>query len=236
MIFITAKPTTSAVLARAAADLGLNFTAVTQRPSGATQRLTKPRIGLWDMYGGSMPSGWTRWLLEQFEFDFERVYPATLDAGNLKAKFDVLPEQIVDYLALVGDNRPRVYAAMCAAQCLGGIPVPLYQDAVATEMAFPIQNAGITHALAEDQEQVDKLLEILPQCPTLTHIYFDEPRGLRHYAQTQLMGCDQLVKEGLESLRREYPDEFAAVKHHLLTWAPLHYAMSNAATMASGFV
>jgi hypothetical protein len=89
-IFITAKPTTGAILAKAAADLGLNFTAVTQRPAGALHRLTKPRIGLWDMYGGSMPSGWTRWMLEQFEFDFERVFPATLDAGNLKAKFDVL--------------------------------------------------------------------------------------------------------------------------------------------------
>ena len=72
-----------------------------------------------------------------------------------------------DHLALVGDNRPRIYAAMCAAQCLGGIPVPMYQDAVAAEMAYPIQNAAITHAVAEDQEQVDKLLEILPQCPSL---------------------------------------------------------------------
>jgi hypothetical protein len=89
-IFISAKPTTSAVLAKAAADLGLNFTAVTQRPTGALHRLTKPRIGLWDMYGGSMPSGWTRWMLEQFEFEFERVFPATLDAGNLNSKFDVI--------------------------------------------------------------------------------------------------------------------------------------------------
>jgi hypothetical protein len=89
-IFISAKPTTKAVLDKAAADLGLNFTAVSQRPSGATHRLTRPRIGLWDQYGGSMPSGWTRWLLEQYEFDFERVFPATLDAGNLKSKFDVI--------------------------------------------------------------------------------------------------------------------------------------------------
>src|SRR6185436_5477359 len=108
-----------------------------------------------------------------------------------------------DHLALVGDNRPRVYAAMCAAQCLGGIPVPLYQDAVATEMAFPIQNAAIAHALAEDQEQVDKLLEILPQCPTLAHIYYDEPRGLRHYEQPQLMSCDSLLELGAELQRRE---------------------------------
>jgi long-chain acyl-CoA synthetase len=108
-----------------------------------------------------------------------------------------------DHLALIGDNRPRVYAAMCAAQCLGGIPVPLYQDAVAAEMAFPIQNAAITHALAEDQEQVDKLLEILPQCPSLARIYYDEPRGLRHYAQPQLMSCDQLVELGRASAVRD---------------------------------
>ena len=90
VIFITAKPTTKAVLDKAALDLGLNFTAVTSRPAGAMYKLTKPRIGLWDQYGGSMPSGHLRWLLEQFEFDFERVFPQTLDAGNLKAKYDVI--------------------------------------------------------------------------------------------------------------------------------------------------
>ena len=76
VIFIAAKPTTKAVLDKAATDLGLNFTAVTTRPAGAMYKLTKPRIGLWDQYGGSMPSGHLRWLLEQFEFDFERVFPA----------------------------------------------------------------------------------------------------------------------------------------------------------------
>jgi len=108
-----------------------------------------------------------------------------------------------DHLALVGDNRPRIYAAMCAAQCLGGIPVPLYQDAVAAEMAYPIQNASITHAIAEDQEQVDKLLEILPQCASLERIYYDDPRGLRHYGQRQLMGCDALLELGRETFRRD---------------------------------
>jgi hypothetical protein len=90
VIYITARPTTKAVLDKAALDLGLNFTAVTARPAGTLYRLTKPRIGLWDQYGGSMPSGHVRWLLEQFEFDFERVFPAMLDAGNLKAKYDVI--------------------------------------------------------------------------------------------------------------------------------------------------
>jgi long-chain acyl-CoA synthetase len=107
-----------------------------------------------------------------------------------------------DHMALVGDNRPRLYAMMCAIQCLGGVPVPLYQDAVAAEMAFPIQNAAITHALAEDQEQVDKLLEILPQCPLLAHIYFDDPRGLRNYAQPQLMSYEKLLELGREAMKR----------------------------------
>jgi hypothetical protein len=90
MVFIASKPTTKPILSKAAADLGLNFTAVTTRPSGAMYKLAKPRIGLWDQYGGSMPSGHVRWLLEQFEFDFEVVYPAALDAGNLRTKYDVL--------------------------------------------------------------------------------------------------------------------------------------------------
>jgi len=108
-----------------------------------------------------------------------------------------------DHLALAGDNRPRIYAAMCAAQCLGGIPVPLYQDAVAAEMAFPIQNAEIAYAVAEDQEQVDKLLEILPQCLSLKHIYYDEARGMRHYKQPQLASYDSLLELGRESLARD---------------------------------
>ena len=108
-----------------------------------------------------------------------------------------------EHLALVGDNRPRLYAAICAAQCLGGVPVPLYQDAVATEMAFPIQNAEIAFAFAEDQEQVDKLLEILPQCPTLERIYYDDPRGMRHYSQPQLMSYDKLLEIGRASLVAE---------------------------------
>jgi long-chain acyl-CoA synthetase len=108
-----------------------------------------------------------------------------------------------DHMALVGDNRPRIYAAMCAAQCLGAIPVPLYQDAVAAEMAFPIQNAEIAHALAEDQEQVDKLLEILPKCPTLEHIYYDDPRGLRYYAQPGLEAYDALLEAGRAALRSD---------------------------------
>jgi long-chain acyl-CoA synthetase len=70
-------------------------------------------------------------------------------------------------------------------------------------MAFPIQNAEIAHALAEDQEQVDKLLEILPQCPTLQHIYYDDPRGMRHYRQPQLKSYDSLIEEGRAAFARD---------------------------------
>ena len=107
------------------------------------------------------------------------------------------------HFALIGANRPRIYAGIAAAQCLGAIPVPLYQDAVATEMAFPIRNAEIAYALAEDQEQVDKLLEILPQCPSLKRIYYDDPRGLRHYDAPELMSYEQLLERGREAYRRE---------------------------------
>jgi long-chain acyl-CoA synthetase len=108
-----------------------------------------------------------------------------------------------EHMALVGANRPRLYAAIAAAQCLGAIPVPLYQDAVATEMAFPIRNAEVVHAFAEDQEQVDKLLEILPGCPTLKHIYYDDPRGLRNYTQGELMSYERLREIGREAHRRD---------------------------------
>jgi hypothetical protein len=90
VIFIAARPSTLAILKTAANDLGLTFTAVAARPTSAMYRLQPVRVGLWDQYGGSMPSGHTRWLLEQFEFPFEVVYPPTLDAGNLRSKFDVL--------------------------------------------------------------------------------------------------------------------------------------------------
>jgi hypothetical protein len=77
------------VLRTAAADLGLTFTAVSRAPDGG-RRLRRVRVGLWDRYGGSVESGWIRWLLERYEFPFEVVYPQTLDAGHLNAMFDVL--------------------------------------------------------------------------------------------------------------------------------------------------
>src|SRR5699024_9174950 len=79
-----------------------------------------------------------------------------------------------EHMVVVGANRPRLYATMLAAQSLGAIPVPLYQDAVAAECVFPLNNAEVRFAVVEDQEQVDKLLEIRDRCPAISHIYYDD--------------------------------------------------------------
>ena len=101
-----------------------------------------------------------------------------------------------DHMVVVGANRPRLYATMLAAQSLGAVPIPLYQDAAAQECVFPIHNAEVRFAFAEDQEQVDKLLEIQPQCPQLQHIYYDDPRGLRNYDAPGLVSLDALRDAG----------------------------------------
>ena len=101
-----------------------------------------------------------------------------------------------EHMVVVGANRPRLYATMLAVQSLGAIPVPLYQDAAALECVFPINNAEVRFAFAEDQEQVDKLLEIREVCPQLEHIYFDDPRGLRKYDEPCLASLDELQAAG----------------------------------------
>jgi long-chain acyl-CoA synthetase len=85
---------------------------------------------------------------------------------------------------------------MLAVQALGGVPIPLYQDAVGTEYVFPINNAEVRFAVVENQEQVDKLLDIQSDCASLTHIYYDDPRGLRNYKQAGLFSLNSLVQEG----------------------------------------
>src|SRR5258705_3636433 len=89
-IYVAAKPTTLPILQTAASDLGLTFTGVVSPPPVDGMKLRAVRIGLWDRFGGSVESGWIRWLLERYEFPFDVVYPQTLDAGSLHAKFDVL--------------------------------------------------------------------------------------------------------------------------------------------------
>jgi len=89
-IWVPASAAARPVLERGARELGVPVHAVAKAPSGDALKLKPISIGLYDSYGGNMPSGWTRWLFEQYEFPFQIVYPTTLDAGDLKSKFDVL--------------------------------------------------------------------------------------------------------------------------------------------------
>ncbi len=127
-----------------------------------------------------------------------------------------------DHMIVVGANRPRLYATMLAVQALGAVPIPLYQDAAALECVFPINNADVKFAFAEDQEQVDKLLEIRPQCPQLTNIYFDDPRGLRKYDELGLASLETLLDSGKafatkhsgffkEEVEKAQPEDVAAM-------------------------
>ena len=114
-----------------------------------------------------------------------------------------------DHMVVVGANRPRLYATMLAAQSLGAVPVPLYQDAVAAECVFPINNADVRFAVVEDQEQVDKMLEIREKCPQLAHIYYDDPRGLRNYTEDGLGSLDELLAAGAV-FAQQHPQFFRA--------------------------
>ena len=101
-----------------------------------------------------------------------------------------------EHMVIMGSNRPQLYATMLAVQSLGAVPIPLYQDAVGAECIFPLTNADVRFAMVEDQEQVDKLLEIRDRCPSLAHIFFEDPRGLRNYEETGLMALEQLIEAG----------------------------------------
>lgn len=100
-----------------------------------------------------------------------------------------------DKIAIVGYNRPRLYWAMAAAQWLGAVPVPVYADSVAEEMAFVLSHAEVVLAVVQNQEQVDKVLSIADQVPTLGHILYDEERGLRDYDHSTLHSISALIDE-----------------------------------------
>jgi long-chain acyl-CoA synthetase len=106
-----------------------------------------------------------------------------------------------DKVAIIGANKPRLYWAMSAAQAIGAVPVPLYADSVADEMAYVLDHAEATVAVAENQEQVDKIISIADRVPRLTRIVYDEPRGLLDYDHSRLTWITDLIKNGHEKLK-----------------------------------
>jgi hypothetical protein len=143
-IFIPANPSTQAKLQKIAAELGLNFEAVSTKPSGEALKLRPVRIGLWDRYGGSIPSGWTRWLFEQFEFPGAVVYPQTLDAGDLINKFDV----IVFVTGAIPSRDGRAGAARGGAPAPGADEAPFSRMPTAEEVPEEFRGSlgGVTAA------------------------------------------------------------------------------------------
>ncbi len=101
-----------------------------------------------------------------------------------------------DRIAVVGDNRPQLYWSICAAQMLGAVPVPVYQDAVAEEMGFVIDHAEADIAIAEDQEQVDKLLTVRAKHPRPSRIVYKDSRGMRNYDMPGLTSLQSLQERG----------------------------------------
>ncbi len=133
---------------------------------------------------------WQSWTWRQV---LEEVRLFSIGLAELGLKRD-------DKVAIIGTNRPRLYWAMCAAQALGAVPVPLYADSVADEMAYILDHAEATMAMVEDQEQVDKIISVADRLPRLSHIVYDEPRGLRAYDHSRLKWFDDVQKLGSERL------------------------------------
>src|SRR5215475_4938162 len=101
-----------------------------------------------------------------------------------------------DKTAIIGDNRPELYWGTLATQALGGVPVPLYQDSIEKELTYIVGHAEARFAIAEDQEQVDKLLRVREQCPRLEVIVYADPRGMRAYSEPGLLSLAELEERG----------------------------------------
>ncbi|HSN19613.1 MAG TPA: AMP-binding protein [Usitatibacter sp.] len=142
---------------------------------------------------------WQAWTWGQMRDEVEWLAAGLARAGLARGA----------HIAVIGANRPRLYWTLIAAQALGAIPVPFYEDAIAHEMVYVFQDAEIAFAVVEDQEQADKLLEILPECPKLKRIWYDDPRGLRHYGQPELASYESL-REGGRAQAQAEPGLFEA--------------------------
>lgn len=146
---------------------------------------------------------WQTWTWKEVEAEVRALAYGLADLGFQRG----------DKLAIIGDNRPRLYWGMAAAQCLGGVPVPAYQDSAAEEMHYILAHAEVRFVLAEDQEQVDKVLEIQAKCPALEHVVFDDPRGLRHYDRKHLHDFGDIQERGRRHARAHpnlYAEQIAA--------------------------
>ena len=111
-----------------------------------------------------------------------------------------------DHIAIIGRNRPYLYWSMVAAQHCGAVPVPLYQDAVAEEIAYVLDHCAARFVIAQDQEQVDKVIEVQEQLPGLEHMVYLDPRGMRKYDHSKLTRFDALQAAGRDAQAELKPE------------------------------
>ena len=133
---------------------------------------------------------WQSWSWSE-TLDIVRAYAVGLSRLGLKRG---------DTVAIVGSNRPKLYWSILAAQTLGAVPVPVYADAVADELAFVLKHADVRFPAVEDQEQVDKIQSVLERLPNLEWMFYDEPRGLRDYDHARLRSMDDVIADGRKAL------------------------------------
>ena len=174
--FIERSGTTRARLEKIAAELGVSFTGVSARPEAA-RPVSVPRIALADHYGGSMPSGWTRWLLEQFEFPFEVVYPRALAEGDLAARYDVIifPSGVGPAAATAPPPGASAAPAIPAEyDYMRGEYLP---DHLRPQLQRFLAAGGTVLAVGRSSSTMGQLLE-LPVTSHLTEFAPDGPRAL----------------------------------------------------------
>ncbi len=133
---------------------------------------------------------WQSWTWSQV-LEIVRAYAVGLNRLGLKRG---------ETIAIVGGNRPKLYWSVMAAQMLGAVPVPVYADAVADELAFVLAHAEVRFAAVEDQEQVDKIISVKDRLPKLEEIVYDEPRGLRDYDHSRLHPIEAIIADGRKAL------------------------------------
>ena len=138
------------------------------------------------------------------EFTWSEVAEQVKSVANAFLQYGV---QKGEHVGIVGENRPRLYMAMMAAQAVGAIPVTMYQDAVAQEMVHVLMDAHLRVVVVENQEQVDKMIEVREQVPHMQLVVYDDPRGLRNYHDDMLISFDGLTEKG-QAYGAQHPDAY----------------------------
>jgi len=139
---------------------------------------------------------WQSWTWAETEKEIESLALGLINLGVNEG----------DFIAIIGRNRPYLYWSMVAAQSVGAIPVPLYQDAVAEEMAYVLGHCGARFVIAGDQEQVDKVIEIQDQLHQFEHLIYLDPRGMRKYDHHQLHEYSHVQDQGRAAYDEWIPD------------------------------